>query len=75
MYLMNPLYWWKRFCIFVIEERMLWIIRKHGKVLNEYASGNMQVEFEEGEKVEKYLHLERRQQVLAAVLDEMEANG
>ena len=75
MHLLNPLYWWKRFCIYVIEERMLWIIRKHGKVLNEYASGNMHVEFEEGEAVEKYLHLERRQQVLAAVLDEMEANG
>ena len=44
---------------------MLWIIRKHGKVINEYAGGNMQVEFEEGEGVEKYLRLERRQQVLA----------
>ena len=75
MYLLNPEYWWKRFCIYVIEERMLWIIRKHGKVLNEYACGNMQVEFEEGEAVEKYFRLERRQQVLAAVLDEMEATA
>lgn len=75
MYLLNPLYWWKRFCIYVIELRMLRIIRRHGKVLNEYASGNMQVEFEEGEGGEKYLRLERRQQVLVAVLDEMEENG
>ena len=75
MYLLNPLYWWKRFCIYVIEKRMLWIIRKHGKVLHEYASGNMKVEFELGEHVEKYLLLERRQQVLASVLDEMEENG
>lgn len=44
-------------------------------MLNEYASGNMHVEFEEGEAVDKYFRLERRQQVLAAVLDEMEANA
>ena len=72
MYLINPIYWFKRFEIFIIEVRMLQIIRKNGTVLNKYASGNMLVELEGDNAIAKYQKLEAKQKVLMALLDEIE---
>lgn len=75
MYILNPIYWLKRLEIFIIEERMLCVIRNNGKVLNKYASGNMHVELEGNAANAKYMKLEAKQKDLMEALDRMEENG